>query len=270
MGCSAISVVTSCSAAGWRAYGRRFVETFGQHWPAEVRPLLYTEDALDDLQPRLAGLPILSLFDASPAARAFAERHRGSARAHGKERRQMDVGWTPNKVRGGHNFRYDAFRFAKKVFAVEAAAREVGGGRLFWVDADVVTFAPVPPALLDELLPLTAAISALLRDGAPTETGFVGYDLDQEACRAFIAELERLYASDEVFALQEWHDGWVFEWLRKKMGVPTHAIPHCSRRQPFINSRLGEFLDHTKGRNKALGRTPKELRLVRDEVAYWR
>mgnify|MGYP001600419548 CR=1 FL=1 len=266
-----IAVVTSCSANGWTQYGRRFVETFGQYWPAEVRLLFYTEDTPDDLQPRLAGFPILSLYDASPEARAFAERHRGNARAHGKERHKTDIGWTPNKVAAGYNFRYDAFRFAKKVFSVEAAAREVGGGRLFWVDADVVTFAPVPPGLLDELLPPGAAISALLREGYHPECGFVGYDLENEAARAFIAEFARLYASDEVFALQEWHDSWVFEWLRKKMGVPTHAIPHCSRRQPFAHAPLlSKCLDHCKGPHKALGRTPKHLRTIKDDVAYWR
>jgi len=260
-----IAVVTSCSAAGWEQYGRGFVETFTRYWPANVALYLCSED----LGPRPIDAQLIDLA-ASEGWLAFEARHRDNQRAHGRARQAGDIGWTPNKIKAGYNFRYDAFRFAKKVFSIEAAMREVGRGRLLWVDADVVTFAPVPEALLDELLPIGAALSALLRDGYHPECGFVGYNLEHEACRAFIAEFARLYASDEVFALQEWHDSWVFEWLRRKMGVPTHAIPHCSRRHPFPNSALGRVADHCKGDRKIAGRTdPREV-FTHSDIPYWR
>lgn len=260
------AVVTSCSAEGLEKYGRRFVETFARFWPGDMPLYLVSEDDLPFAERVTMQLDLRRM----DVAAEFLVRHASNQRAQGKIRKTSDVGWTPNKIAAGYNFRYDAFRFAKKVFSVALVAERLGWrDRLLWVDADVVTFAKVPEAMLDKLLPPAVALSALVREGYHTETGFVGYNLEHEACRAFIKELVRLYASDEVFALQEWHDGWVFEWLRKKMGVPTHAIPHCSRRQPFLHSEIGKFCDHLKGPNKTIGRTPKHLRTIKDGIPYW-
>ena len=32
-----ITVVTTFSDAGWEQYGKRFVETFTQHWPQDIK-----------------------------------------------------------------------------------------------------------------------------------------------------------------------------------------------------------------------------------------
>ena len=106
--------MTSCSAAGWEQYGRRFVETYARHWPAEMPLYLVSEDDL----PHAQGVSMqLSLLAHAPAA-AFIERHRENARAHGRVRLPGDVGWSESKIAAGYNFRYDAFRFSKKVFAI--------------------------------------------------------------------------------------------------------------------------------------------------------
>lgn len=270
---SQITVVTSCSRSGWETYGRRFVETFLEYWPEDVALHLVTEDLPGDAITSVKwkrDFSVWALWKASPAARAFHERHDTNALARGTERRPEHVGWTPKKAQAGYNFRYDAYRFAKKVFAIELIARHTAAGRLFWVDADVATFAPAPREVLEKLLPVDKALSCLDRGELyHSECGFVGYGLDHAATRPFIEAFAKLYAADEVFALQEWHDSWVFDWLRRRMKVPTYAIPHCSRSQPFANSELSRFADHAKGANKAIGRTPKEKRVIRDAIGYW-
>src|SRR6185369_13856483 len=144
-----ISVVTSCSAKGWQEYGRRFVETFPRHWPEDIRLYLVSEDYIAEAAAhKLAFVPLWE----SEAARLYDLRHRNNPRAHGKVREENDAGWTPKKIADGYNFRYDAYRFAKKVFAIELVSREVKTGRLFWVDADVVTFADVPTSALEKLM----------------------------------------------------------------------------------------------------------------------
>lgn len=259
-------MVTSCSAQGWEQYGRRFVETFARHWPKGVPLYVVSEDAL----PHAHGVTMmLDLLRHEPAAE-FIERHGKSARAGGRERKPGDLKWKDDSP--GYNFRYDAFRFSKKVFAIEmVAARLVDHGLLFWVDADVLTFADVPRGFLEFLLPVDKALCCLDRgESYHSECGFVGYNLDHDVGPLFVQELAKLYASDEVFGLQEWHDSWVFDWLRRRMAIPVKPISHCSRKQPFINSKLGRYMSHHKGDLKKLEKVPSRFLVTNRDVPYWR
>ncbi len=252
------SVVTSCSAEGWAEYGETFVRSFQKHWPKGVHLYLISEDHLP--------VPYTRLQE-SPAAEAFLARH-DTPRANGRKRIETDHGWTPKKIAEGYNFRYDAFRFAKKVFAIEIAAQRKRTGKLFWVDADTETFAALPEVLLYDLLPDDAALCCLDRGTYHSECGFVGYNLDHPEGFDFIRAFAALYASDEVFQLQEWHDSWVFDWLRRDLKIPTAPIAHQSRHHPFVNSVLGRFMDHKKGARKLTGTPPSQV-LINKDVAYW-
>jgi hypothetical protein len=173
----------------------------------------------------------------------------------------------------GYNFRFDACKFSKKVFAIAMIAEHLAIGppaKLFWIDADTITHAPVPLALLDRVLPDGAALSCLARQGYHSECGFVGYNFGHTAATRFIKSFEALYHSEAVFQLAEWHDSWVFDWLRNKLQTPTHNIPHKSKGHPFVNSVLGDYMDHMKGNRKKLGRTQKGEKLSHNNVPYWK
>ena len=82
-----------------------------------------------------------------------------------------------------------------------------------------------------------------------------------------------LYISDKIFKELEWHDSYVF-WQCVKRIAPNDGVdigkgagakgPHV-----FINSVLGGYIDHMKGKRKVLGKSSKsDLRGVRDED-YW-
>lgn len=271
-----ITVVTSCSAKGWLEYGKRFIETFAEYWPPSVQLLLFSEDP-EPVSAVRAGRQVgqmrataFDLLRASRPAKAFLERHADDVRAQGRKQEPGQIGWTPNKVAAGYNFRYDAVRFSKKVFAIAAAAQVVTHGRLFWVDADVVTFEPVPFELLPRMLPDGFALSCLDRGTYHSECGFVGYNLEHPETRPFIAAFAGRYALGEVFRFEEWHDSWVFDWLRRARSVPTHLIPHRSNKQPFINSELGRYMDHLKGNSKGLGRSPVRHMVAGHDHRYWR
>jgi hypothetical protein len=264
---SKTAVVSSCSAKGWEEYGERFVASYKRFWPSDIPLYLVSEDEL----PPQKGLTLLSLHLSEPAT-AFLNRHKDDARAHGRVMKESDQGWKASKIARGYNFRYDAFRFAKKVFAIDYVARTFAQDirRLFWVDGDVVTFAPLPRQMLDRVLPRTSALSCLDRGQYHSECGFVGYNLEHPATRDFIARFAALYASDAVFELQEWHDSWVFDYLRHQLQLPTFAIPHRSRSHPFVNSELGRVMDHKKGDRKNYGRTPYEQLVINKDVRYYR
>lgn len=256
-----MAVVTSCSASGWKEYGRRFFDSFLEYWPKAIPLYVVSED---DLQ-----LPDGERHVFLRLEHEFLERHKDNLRAQGRVQMPGDVRWKANSP--DYNFRYDAFRFSKKVFAIQMASRRPKHGVLFWVDADVVTHAAVPMEFLDWIMPRDKAIACLDRgETYHSECGFVGYNLDHDLGPQFIDEFANLYASDEVFRLQEWHDSWVFDWLRRRLGTPTSRIAHCSRHQPFINSKLGRYMDHLKGSTKKLGRSPERFLETNRDVPYFR
>ena len=267
---SATAVVTSCSAAGWEKYGRRFARTFCEHWPRDIVLQVHTED----MRAVVEGGQPFRVYDLlwRNGYRSYFERHANNPRAHGRAQERGQL-WPAKALATGQNWRYDAFRFAHKVFAIQQAASVQQTGRLLWIDADCVTFAPVPANLPERMLPDGVALSYLDRGEYPSECGFVGYNLDHPATMPFINEFAELYLSDRVFVeVPEWHDSYVFDWLRKRMSVPAHHIPYAvgQRRHPFVNSELGRYLDHMKGPRKESGRTPSVEVVTHQDVPYWR
>lgn len=257
-----INVVTSCSAKGWEKYGSRFVTSFHQHWPASVKLHLVSEDPLP-----VSGVEFWSLYKHDNWLKFFGRSERWMSGA-GDSPRPEGIGrnW---RDKTGYNFRFDAYKFSKKVFAIELVSQVVKTGRLLWIDADTLTFDPVPEELPVNVLPNGYALSCLQRPGYHSECGFVGYNLDESATHLFIKDFSGLYHTGEVFKLAEWHDSWVFDWLRNKKQTKTYAIPHKSSGHPFINSELGRYMDHMKGKRKDRGRSLPSEQHSNKKVPYW-
>jgi hypothetical protein len=239
-----ISVITSCSLDGWKRYGQRCITTLLHHWPKGIPIHIVSEDALPlhDLSKNLSAKIWLSFWplNDNPLARDFYEQHRNTPACRGMK---------TNK----YNFRQDAWRFSKKVFAIDLVAPKMNG-RLIWLDADTVTFANVPIEFLQRMPPDDYGIAHLDRPGYHSECGWIGYNLEVQGVRQFIARFAALYYSKEVFTLKEWHDSWVFDWLRKQMPeVKSWAIPYKSSVHPFVYSELGQYMDHLKGARKQTG-----------------
>ena len=251
-----VSVVTSCSIAGWNQYGRRFVETFDKFWPADIPLYVVSEDALPCL-PDHGGRKFVPLdLNLSTEFAAFSNRHKSNARAHGL---RAGMKATVMDKRHGYNFKMDAVRFSKKVFAVGMATQLVPAGRLIWLDADVVTIDYVPHKFLSTLPPDNYAVAYLGRKNYHSECGFVSYNLDHPATRPFIDRYVGTYTTDKVFKLSAWDDCAVFDHVRAAKGVPSFSIssPTNYTHHPFVHSPLGQYMDHLKGRRKGQASSPE-------------
>jgi hypothetical protein len=265
-----VNVVTSCSLDGWNKYGRKFFETYQQFWPKSFRLHIVSEDLLPINSGEnwhvysLRGSNLWCEFNAAWGKFKWAQ---GDSTVD----RPADIAprWPRNT---GYSFKFDAYKFSKKIFAIERIAGQVKTGKLLWVDADTLTHTAIPEGLPDKVLPPNHALSCLSRVGYHSECGFVGYNLDHPQTMPFLRELTDVYVSGRVFGLAEWHDSWVFDWLRSKMMVATHDIPHKSKGHPFINSELGLYMDHLKGARKIQGRTNKHEQAsnLGATVPYWR
>ena len=103
------TVITTFHDQGLKQYGQRMIDTFEQHWPTEVDLIVYAENC----RPRSSksNVQIIDLLEASTDLQQFVERHKNNPLAHGQS--------TPDKqIDPKKQFRWDAVRFAYKVFSV--------------------------------------------------------------------------------------------------------------------------------------------------------
>jgi hypothetical protein len=251
--------ITTANAAIWENYGRAMAVTFARHWPDAVQLTVYTEkfDAGQN-----GSVRFVDLDQAAPWLAEFKDRYRHPMYNGGPSRR---------------DYRHDAVRFAHKVAAIGAAAEDVSRETdcLIWLDADIVTHAPVTLDWLASLFPEPAVVAWLDRQRTYPECGFVMFRLPE--ARPVIGAIVEAYRTGAIFKLAEWHDSFVIQHYVLKSGVAVHSLSGPEGRKhtghPWISSPLAACCDHLKGETrKAHGRSlPQDLmaaRVPRPEP-YW-
>jgi hypothetical protein len=250
-GARGLTVVTSFSPKGYEEYGKDFLRTFREFWPSNVQLKLYCDDYFYEEHTKLDA-------EDMPEWRYFYE---------GIVRFPLMCGETPN----GYNIQFDA-RMARKTF-IQADACNQFGGKVFWIDADVITHSPVPEGFLDEMLPDNKLCCFLGRDGwMYTESGFLGFNANHPYCEAFMNGYKRIFTQGYIFTQPAWHDCIAFDmarsasdpsWFKNLAEGCQHGEMH-----PFIHSPLAAYMDHRKGARKSSRTSPGELKAPRPE-AYW-
>lgn len=182
-------------------------------------------------------------------------------------------------VGDGYDIQLDA-RMARKSF-IQAHACNVFGGKVFWVDGDVFTFADVPETFLDEVLPDDKLCCYLGREGSSfpsyTESGFLGFNASHEAIQNFMGAYLTIFKTGIIFTMEGWHDCYAFDAARHItqkhyrdafVNLAAHLKPNETS-HPFVNSVLGKYMDHRKGNRKLNGSRKSDIIVPRDED-YWR
>ena len=263
------SVVTTFHQAGYDLYGRRMIDTFLSHWPQEVDLYVYAENCrIAQTDPRLR---VIDLMTAVPALAEFKARWSDDARATGRSAQG------PADRKGkqpGIGFKWDAVRFAHKVYSVCDCADRAASDILIWMDADTVCHSKLALSSLEELIPVQADVCFLGREGKYTECGLYALNLRSARVGDFLARFQWVYDNAEqgIFTMTEWHDSFVFDRVREQFDLVEHDwSSHLIKGEghPLINSPWGAWLDHLKGKRKQQGRSPnKDLRSPRPEP-YW-
>ena len=83
-----------------------------------------------------------------------------------------------------------------------------------------------------------------------------------------------LYKNDTIFKELEWHDSYLFWQILKRVapdqGVDIGKGAGAKGHHIFINSVLGDYIDHMKGKRKIKGKSSKsDLRSERKQD-YWK
>jgi hypothetical protein len=148
------------------------------------------------------------------------------------------------------DYRYQAIKFAKKVYSV-TSPRRPDCDWWIWIDADVIWKARPDDDFWETVCPEGFLASYLGRmDWHHSECGFVGYG-NRYRGFDFLADLRKLYDTDEIFSFDEWHDSFVWDRLREHWEAKGSRFYNISKGIPGMHvwpeTPLGEFTDHHKG-----------------------
>jgi hypothetical protein len=261
-----IKVITSYKPGTWNQFAKRAVQSVLEHWPEDTSVTVYHETQTQDFfeHPRLDWVDI---HEAQPELVKFKNRYNKDPVANG------EIDEIPNGVRRPEpmpakgSFQWNAVRFANKVFCVTHALKNsVGYDYVVWLDADTYSFRPMPSSFLEKLLPGDSLLTYLGRGDLDPECGFVGYNLKHTDIKKLVDEWEDLYINNKIFKLTSgWTDCSSLIYLsrqyQKQNGVKVYDIGHASGvkgHHVFINSLLGLYMDHFKGKRKKSGTSWKK------------
>jgi hypothetical protein len=272
------AVVTTFNQSGYQQYGSRMLDTWLQNWPKHVDLWCYAEQCT--VTQSASNLHVMDIHQASAALVRFKQIWGSVPKARG------DITGEPHlchrKDRHKH-FKWDAVRFAHKVYAVFDCAARANTDWLLWMDADMVCHSAVTLEDLHRMCPDDRDLCYLGRRGKYSECGLYAMNLRSGSTQDFLREFQRVYddAESGIFLMQEWHDSFVFDQVRQRLPLreldwsqdlgDLRRSPKNSPGEghPLINSEWGRWLDHLKGDRKTAGRSdPRDLRVTRSE-SYW-
>jgi hypothetical protein len=280
---SDITVVTTFHQAGLDLYGQRFLDSFSQNVETKIKLLVYAENCTPVINPECKNIKVFDSFEALPKLNEFKAKWgsvphaNGDISAHPARRGRKD--W--NKA-----FKWDAVRFANKVYAVFDAC-ERSTDWCVWMDADTFVHSPWKHKDFAKLLPEDKWITYVGRGkGSQTwpECGFYGMNLKHPMCVQFLKEFERFYEEPDkgIFELVEWHDSFVFGHILNQLRpIDNNVLDYSAEMylkeaksggggHPLINTVLGKWIDHMKGNRKVTGKSQRSDIMVNRTEDYWR
>lgn len=274
-----IAVVTTFHPEGLKVYAQRMIDSFCENWPNDVTLYLYPEKCNPIV--RQHNRTRLFWLDDVEDLTKFKQRWKDVPKANG------DVSADPIRGRrkdAKKDFKWNAIRFSNKVYAVYHCAKNTDADMLLWMDADMVCHSPISMEEILRLCPSDKDLCYLGRNGKYSECGLYALNLRSEATWKFLDTFKRYYddAENGIFTLDEWHDSFVFDAIRKSLPLKElnwsqslgdlrpHKGNSLGEGHPLINCDWGAYLDHLKGDRKDYGRSlPQDLKVQRTEQ-YWR
>lgn len=236
--------LTSFSPTGYKTYGRKFLDSYVKYGPKNtVMVVLYENEQPQGYSndPRFVFINLHS----DEQLLKFIEQHRMNPTANGlvEQNGQLIV-----------DFRWQATRFVNKVCALTTPKLPIVPKWLIWIDSDVEFTSKMPETFLPELLENKGGDVFYL--GRPkeifntSECGFVAYNYENPKVRQFLDDFRNCYIRNEVFALSEWHDSYVFDYLRRKYENELSFVniaEGIASMHPWEQTVLQQYLNHQKG-----------------------
>ena len=274
-----ITTLTTFHKPGLDLYGQRFIDSFAKNVDKKIKLLVYAENCTP-INPDTNQITIIDSKELNKLNQ-FKARWGNVPKANGK------CPFPEKRPRDHHKeFKWDAVRFANKVYAVFDAVARTNDTWTVWIDADTYVHTPINYEQFQQLLPSDKWITFVGRGkGSQTwpECGFYGLNTEHDTCKKFLNEFERMYqdADNGIFRLDEWHDSYVFGKILNQL-TPIDKNFHDYSKDiynktaktgggghPLINSVLGNYFDQMKGSRKNKGKSQKKDLLSNRTESYW-
>ena len=163
---------------------------------------------------------------------------------------------------------------------------------LWFLDADIITFEKIPMSWLEHITPDSTFTSYLGRPKKGfSETGYYAFNTAHKYAEEFFKRWEQYYAEDLFFNIQKgflnhfpiagYTDSFTFDAVRLEMeqaGKIKNEDLNDGRwagdrkaRHPFINSELGQYMDHMKGYERKAQMSSRKRDLTTKQThSYWK
>jgi len=145
------------------------------------------------------------------------------------------------------NYRFQASRFAWKVFAMSRDDIRGGADWLVWLDADVQVYDVCHWDFLDS----DADVCFLGRsEWDHSETGFLAWNLRKRGGEGLDA-LRSIYTSGAIFSETQWHDAYLFDRVKERLNLKGRNLsPFAKGLDAWESSPLSPWSKHLKGNRK--------------------
>ena len=262
-----LTIVTTWGTKYWPSPVQAGLESTVKNWPSHAKILLYPDDMAQQL--KLPRTEYYDLCKQQPVLKEFIERNKNNPRL---------TKWQPQQ----YKFEYDAIRFSYKVFACIDAYQKTKPDMLWFLDADIITFEKIPMSWLEHIIPDSAFTSYLGRPKKGfSETGYYAFNTNHKYANEFFERWEQYYAEDLFFNLAGYVDSFTFDAVRLEMeqaGKIKNEDLNDGRwsgdrkaRHPFINSELGQYMDHMKGYERKAQMSSRKRDLTTKQThPYWK
>lgn len=166
-----------------------------------------------------------------------------------------------------------AIKFAPKSYSVIHRLENTDSDYTIWLDADVFVHSKIDQSFYDRVIDPEKMATVLGRKHRYLESGFVVYNHSHPRLEEFTKTYKACYEEDKIFDIPEWHDAFVVDWIIKKMDAPIlNLTPYGENYQHvFVDSFLGDYMDHMKGdRKKQGGSRSRDMKTRKSKSDYWR
>ena len=273
-----LTIVTTWGPKYWPKPVQAGIQSTVKNWPGHAKILLYPDDMSQQLD-----LPRTEYYDLckeQPKLKEFIARHKDNPKynprikQNNKELKDFD--------KNTQIYIYDCVRFSYKVFACIDAYQRTKPDMLWFLDADIVTFEKIPMSWLEHIIPDTAFTSYLGRPKKGfSETGYYAFNTAHKYAGEFFERWQTYYDKDRFLELKGYTDSFTFDGARielEKEGKIKNEDLNDGRwaggrrsRHPFINSELGQYMDHLKGYDRKAAMTSKKRDLTtKQSHPYWK
>jgi len=283
-----LTIATTLGTKYWPNPVRPCVESTIANWPDHAKILLYPDDMSQKIESDR--VEYIDLCQAQPNLQAFIDRHKDNPELNPRIRQNKEEQAGFDKDTS--IYVYDAVRFSYKVFACIDAWQRTKPDMLWFLDADLLTFEKIPMSWLEHIIPDSSFTSYLGRPKKGfSETGYYAFNTAHKYAGEFFNRWEQYYTEDLFFNIQKgflnhfpiagYTDSFTFDAVRVEMeqaGKIKNEDLNDGRwagerkaRHPFINSELGQYMDHMKGYTRKSAMSSKKRDLTTNQThPYWK